>query len=118
MPASGIAFTMYPVSDVPRAVAFYRDKLGFRQDGMNEEWWVEFAVGTATFGIGNVPDNGKPGTAQSLVVEVLDLGAYVKELAQRGVPVGDIHNTPYNCSITSVRDPDGNTVWFHEKKEE
>ncbi len=70
MSVTGIAFTMYPVTDVARALTFYRDKLGLRQDGMNEAWWVEFDVGGATFGIGNVPDNGKPGEAQGLVLEV------------------------------------------------
>ena len=32
MAVSGVAFTMYPVSDLPRAVAFYRDGLGLLQD--------------------------------------------------------------------------------------
>ncbi len=115
MSVTGIAFTMYPVTDVARALTFYRDKLGLRQDGMNEAWWVEFDVGGATFGIGNVPDNGKPGEAQGLVLEVENLGAYRTILSKRGVESTEPHKTPYNCAITMLRDPDGNAVWLHEK---
>jgi len=106
---------MYPVTDVARAVSFYRDKLGLRQAGMNEAWWVEFDVGGATFGIGNVPDNGKPGEAQGLVLEVDDLDAYRRTLSMRGVESTEPKTTPYNCAISMLRDPDGNAVWLHEK---
>ncbi len=106
---------MYPVTDVARAFGFYRDKLGLRQEGVNEDWWVEFNVAGATFGIGNVPDNGKPGSAQSLILEVDDMASFRALLTERGVESSEPHLTPYDCSIATVHDPDGNTVWLHQK---
>ena len=112
---TGVAFTMYPVTDVKRARKFYRETLGLRQQGMDEAWWVEFDVGAGTFGIGNVPDNGKPGSAQSLVLEVKDLSAYRKRLREHGVASSEPQRTPYNCLVSQLKDPDGNTIWLHEK---
>ena len=75
MPVKHVAFTMYPVTDVPRAVAFYRDGLGLTQAGLNTDFWVEFDVGGSTFGVGNFEQVGTAGTAQSLAIEVDDVAA-------------------------------------------
>ncbi len=110
-----IAFTMYPVSDMPRAVAFYRDALGLAQAGLSSDHWVEFEAGGGTFGVGNFEQVGKPGTAQSLALEVSDLPALRAKLAERGIDASEPHALT-NCSIAVVRDPDGNQVWLHEAK--
>jgi predicted enzyme related to lactoylglutathione lyase len=110
-----IAFTMYPVTDLPRAVAFYRDALGLRPDGLDLEYWVEFDVGGATFGIGNFEQVGTPGTAQSLALEVPNLEALRASLTARGIETTEPHDLPA-CRISLVRDPDGNMVWLHESK--
>jgi catechol 2,3-dioxygenase-like lactoylglutathione lyase family enzyme len=112
----GAAFTMYPVTDVQRSATFYRDTLGLRPGDWNESWWVEFGISGSTFGVGNVPDNGRPGTAQSLVLEVQDLAAFCSLLATRGVTATLPVETPYGCSIARLEDPDGNIVWLHEKQ--
>lgn len=114
---TAIAFTMYPVTDVERAFAFYHDKLGLRQQGMHEAWWVEFEVGGATFGVGNVPDNGVPGSAQSLILEVDEMASFRAALTERGVESSEPHMTAYDCSISMVHDPDGNAVWLHHKQQ-
>jgi predicted enzyme related to lactoylglutathione lyase len=116
MTVKSIAFTMYPVTDVARAVAFYRDSLGLKKGGLDNSVWVEFEVAGGTFGIGNFEQVGKPGSAQSLALEVGDLDAYRAALAQRGVEATAPHDLP-NCRISVVRDPDGNQVWLHEAKE-
>jgi predicted enzyme related to lactoylglutathione lyase len=115
MAAIGIAFTMYPVTDLPRAVAFYRDALGLRQDGLSSDFWVEFDVGGGTFGVGNFEQVGTPGSAQSLAIEVDDLEAMRQRLAQRGFEATEPHELA-NCRISVVRDPDGNQVWLHQRK--
>jgi|SRR5271165_2639776 len=115
MAATGIAFTMYPVSNVPRAVAFYRDVLGLSQSGLESEHWVEFEAGSGTFGIADFEQAGAPGSAQSLALEILDLAGFRKRLSAHGVDSSE----PYamkSCSISVVRDPDGNQVWLHERK--
>src|SRR5579862_1211283 len=100
-----VAFTMYPVSDVPRAVAFYRDGLGMRQDGLDNDFWVEFDVGGSTFGVGNFEQVGTPGTAQSLAIEVDDIAAFRAQLATRGVEATEPHELAA-CWISVVKDPD------------
>jgi catechol 2,3-dioxygenase-like lactoylglutathione lyase family enzyme len=115
MAVSEIAFTMYPVSDLPRALAFYRDGLGLRPTEVATDFWTEFDVAGATFGIGNFEQVGTPGLAQSLALEVADLDGYRKTLADRGVETTEPHDLKF-CRISVVRDPDGNQVWLHERK--
>jgi predicted enzyme related to lactoylglutathione lyase len=112
---SGIAFAMYPVTDMPRSLAFYREVLGLKPSGLNWESWVEFEVGGATFGIGDFEQVGKPGTAQSLALEIADLPGFRKLLSERGVESSEPHETPL-CFISMVSDPDGNQIWLHQSK--
>jgi predicted enzyme related to lactoylglutathione lyase len=114
MPASSIAFTMYPVTDVARATAFYRDVLGLRAE-MTLDYWVEFDIGGGTFGIGNFEQVGTAGSAQSLAIEVAELDAFRARLAEHGVTATEPHELQ-SCRLSVVQDPDGNRVWLHEKK--
>jgi predicted enzyme related to lactoylglutathione lyase len=114
MATTHIAFVMYPVTDMPRAVAFYEETLGLKKDGLASDFWVEFDVAGTTFGIGNFEQVGTPGTGQSLALEVKDLDAFVGRLRERGVDVTDPHDLTI-CRICAVRDPDGNQVWLHER---
>lgn len=115
MTPASIAFVMYPVTDMDRALAFYRDVLGLKQAGLASEYWVEFEVGDATFGIGNFEQVGTPGTAQSLAIEVPDMAAARTALAQRGTESSEPFETQI-CFISMVRDPDGNQIWLHQSK--
>ncbi|MDB5096129.1 MAG: putative Lactoylglutathione lyase [Cyanobacteria bacterium RYN_339] len=115
MPVKEIAFTMYPVSDLKRAVAFYTDVLGLKQSGLASDAWVEFDINGACFGVGNFPQIGTPGTAGSLALEIDDLDAFRKELAAKGHETGEPYETPV-CFITAISDPDGNKVVLHKQK--
>ncbi|HLJ82794.1 MAG TPA: VOC family protein [Candidatus Eremiobacteraceae bacterium] len=115
MSIAHVAFAMYPVTDMKRAVAFYGDVLGLQKSGLDGDHWVEFDVAGTTFGVGDFEQVGKAGTAQSLALEVRDLGAYRAELVKRGVEVTEPHALA-NCTIALVRDPDGNQIWLHERK--
>ncbi|MBC7543518.1 MAG: VOC family protein [Candidatus Sericytochromatia bacterium] len=115
MAVNAIAFTMYPVTDMPKAVAFYRDGLGLVQAGIESAYWVEFEMGSSTFGVGNFEQVGKPGTAQSLALEVDDLTAFRTVLTERGIESSEAYETPV-CWISVVKDPDGNQVWLHQAK--
>lgn len=117
MNAQRVAFVVYPVADMARATAFYRDVLGLRQSGLDSDFWVEFDVDGVTFGIGNFEQAGKPGTAQSLALEVGDMTATRSELAGRGVESSDPFETPV-CFISVLKDPDGNSVILHQAKPE
>lgn len=115
MAVTGVAFTMYPVTDMARAVAFYRDEIGLTPTDYASGFWTEFDVAGATFGIGNFEQVGTPGSGASLALEVDDLTAAHARLVDRGVEISDPHDLP-NCRLSVVRDPDGNQVWLHQKK--
>ena len=115
MSAKRFAFIMYPVTDMSRALAFYRDRLGLKPDGLASDFWVEFDVDGSTFGIGNFEQVGKPGTAQSLALEIADLDGFRKRLSEAGVEASAPHDLT-NCRISVVSDPDGNQIWLHEAK--
>lgn len=115
MAATSIAFTMYPVTDLERSVAFYRDALGLRPGDVGNDFWVEFDIAGSTFGIGNFEQVGTPGSAQALALEISDLASYRAKLKEHGVETTEPHDLG-QCRISMVRDPDGNTVWLHESK--
>jgi predicted enzyme related to lactoylglutathione lyase len=115
MSVKNIAFTMYPVSDITRAVAFYAEGLGLQKSGIDSPAWVEFEIGGGTFGVGNFEQIGKPGTAQSLALEVTDMESFRKTLAGRGIESSEAHETPV-CWISMVKDPDGNVIALHQSK--
>ena len=115
MAASHVAFTMYPVTDVPRAVAFYRDMLGMKTTEVSMAYWQEFDIDGQTFGIGNFEQVGTPGTAQSLALEIADLPAFRSELTSKGVESTEPHDLQF-CWISVVKDPDGNSIWLHQAK--
>jgi len=115
MAVTALAFTMYPVTDQQRAVAFYRDVLGLALSGLETEYWTEFDVNGATFGVGNFEQVGKPGSAQSLALEVDDLDAYRARLISLGSEVTEPHELAF-CRISVVKDPDGNSIWLHQSK--
>ncbi|MHB8146472.1 MAG: VOC family protein [Vulcanimicrobiaceae bacterium] len=115
MAVTALAFTMYPVTDQARAVAFYRDVLGLVPSDVETEFWTEFDVNGATFGIGSFEQVGKAGSAQSLALEVDDLDAYREHLASRGAEAPAPHELAF-CRISFVKDPDGNTIWLHQSK--
>jgi len=111
----GLAFIAYSVKDVPRALAFYRDVVGFTPGQSFGDHWAEFDVGDATFGIGNVESIGVPaGSQRAAAFEVADIVAEQARLRSNGVEVSDIHEFPA-CRACSVTDPDGNRFWLHQR---
>lgn len=110
-----LAFIMYPVTDMPRAAAFYQDVLGLRKTDHASDYWIEYDVDGTAFGIGNFEQVGKPGTAASLALEVDDVAAYREGLAKQGVQASEPHDLG-NCWVSVLSDPDGNQVWLHQLK--
>lgn len=115
MKTERVAFVMYPVTDMARATEFYTGALGFVPSGLSNDFWSEFDVAGVTFGIGNFEQVGKPGTAQSLAIEVSDMSAARAELAGRGLDTTEPFETQI-CYISTLRDPDGNQIVLHQAK--
>lgn len=127
MAITGVAFTLYPVSDLDRAIAFYRDTLGIPFGMRAGSVYAEFTTPDgATFGTCKLREDmraktdfpmnvGEPGTGKALALAVDDLKATVAELASKGVTAPEATETPV-CWMTTIEDPDGNRITLHQQK--
>lgn len=120
MRVNEIAFSVYPVTDMARARAFYEGLLGLAvtMDHESEELhWVEYDIGPGTLAIGRVSGMVPSKDGCSVSLEVDDFEAAVAELETAGV---EFNFGPYEspiCHMAFVRDPDGNSVGIHKRKE-
>ena len=110
------------VSEMPKAKAFYADKLGlkittdYRIDDNN--WWVSLTPteGGASITLartGAYPENTKPGT-MALYFATSDVVAAHKKLRSEDVQVNDIKDDLFGpgsgVKYFNLKDPDGNLV--------
>jgi predicted enzyme related to lactoylglutathione lyase len=102
-----------PVSDIDRAIAFYRDQAGFNLDQdqtvSDEIRFVQLTPpGSAcSIALGKGLGQMKPGSVEGLQVVVPDVEAARAELLERGVEVGEVQDFPWG-SFIFFSDPDGN----------
>ncbi len=111
------------VSDMPRAKAFYADKLGmkvttdYRQD--DAHWWVSLTLpeGGVTFTLTTFHGNAQPST-MTLWLATKDLSAAHKALGDMGVkvsPIGDdLHGPGSGVKWFNFMDPDGNLIHLEQ----
>ena len=109
------------VSDMPKAKAFYVDKLGlkvesdYRRDEHN--WWVSLTPteGGASIVLTTAHENMKPGT-MSVYFASSDVAAAHKELGAKGAKVNEVKDDLYGpgsgVKWFNVEDPDGNQVFL------
>lgn len=110
------------VSDVDRAIAFYRDALGFSLDhdvrpmpGIRVvQVTPEGSACSLGFGTGLPVYEGVAGSARGLHLVVDDLDAVREELLGRGVEVGEIHDFGGGVRGAGFEDPDGNGFELQE----
>jgi uncharacterized protein YndB with AHSA1/START domain/predicted enzyme related to lactoylglutathione lyase len=116
---TGIDLSGYMVKDAARAIAFYRDALGFEPARIypeNRGAEYDLPDGT-TFGLwgggGKVmpfqPSNG-------VLFAVDDLDAALSVLKARDIPTVMDFETP-NCRMAAISDTEGNTIFLHKRKE-
>jgi predicted enzyme related to lactoylglutathione lyase len=112
-----IAFTIYPVSDIERAKAFYRDVVGLNEPSTLHEAWVEFDVGGGTFALatGGEKLGIPPGSAFAVAFETDDVNAAFERLRASGANVDPVFESPF-CHACFARDPDGNRFTLHQLK--
>jgi catechol 2,3-dioxygenase-like lactoylglutathione lyase family enzyme len=102
-----------PVSDVDRAIAFYRDGAGFVLDHDHRvdehQRFVQLTPpGSAcSIAIGEGISEATPGSVQGLQMVVDDVDAARSELRARGVECGEVQHLPWG-SFLFFSDPDGN----------
>ncbi len=111
-----MAFVAYSVRDVPRAAAFYRDALGLVPGESFGDHWIEFNVGSSTFGIGNGEPLGfTPGASTGAAFEVDDIEATRDRLKAAGADAGEVQEFP-GCLTCFCSDPEGNRFALHQRK--
>jgi len=116
MKIKDVAFTAYAVSDVPRAIAFYRDILGLEQGEWFNDRFIEFNVGSTAFAIdGDPPPGAEPGKCTGVNFEVDDVVAAREHLLRNNVAVSDVYDFP-PCFMCLAKDPDGNSFTLHKRK--
>ncbi len=107
-----------PVSDIDAAVAFYRDKVGFKldHDTQNEHMHVVQLTphgSGCSIVIGDLPAQKEmaPGSIRGLQLVVADAVAARQELLDRGVPCGEmmVLDERDGGTFFGFSDPDGNS---------
>jgi predicted enzyme related to lactoylglutathione lyase len=121
MEIRAIDFISYEVSDIKRAVTFYRDVLGLKVTTLLEEFgWAEFDVPPSTLALYSPIESLKrqPVVGGGMVwLSVHDVDAAIEELKGKGVAIdmGKI-DTPV-CHMAILKDPDGNQIGLHHRKD-
>jgi len=113
-----MAFTGTPVTDMPRARAFYEGVLGLKPTMESAGGlWIEYDLGTGTLGLGCYGEAWKPSAQGTCVAfETDNLDEEIARLKAKGVPVHmEVMDTPV-CRFAMVTDPDGNKIMLHKRK--
>lgn len=116
-----VAFTMYPITDVPRARDFYENKLGLQigsHGNQGGQWWIEYDLpGGGCFALTNfIEDKPSASAGGTVAFEVADLDALVADLRSKDVEFkGDIIESPV-CRMAVCVDSEGNSVLLHQLK--
>jgi uncharacterized protein YndB with AHSA1/START domain/predicted enzyme related to lactoylglutathione lyase len=114
-----VAFTMYPVTDVARARAFYEGTLGLEvglAGGQGDKYWVEYDLpGGGCLAITNTtgarPSDAAGGT---IALEVDDLTESMRRLQEKGVAFKtDVIRGP-RCRMAVCLDSEGNSILLHQ----
>ena len=107
-----------PVSDIDRAIEFYRDRVGFELDHDTVAREARFAQLTprgsgCSIVIGTLPSQREmaPGSLKGIQLIVSDAEAAREELRSRGVDAGEIQviDPRDGGTFFGFADPDGNT---------
>ena len=120
----GVWGVRYQVADVPRAVAFYTDVLGFTLDFQNLPAFGQVSVdtlklilsGPGASGSRPMPDgrSQEPGGWNRVVLHVKDLPTRIGELKEKGVRFRNEMEVGPGGKQIQIEDPDGNPVELFE----
>lgn len=114
-----LAFTCYPVKDMPAARAFYEGLLGLTPTtitgGGGGPQWVEYEIGPHVLSIGCAPGFEPNMHGASVGVEVDDFDQAIEELRAAGVKFRIEPLATPVCRMAMVFDPDGNSLTIHKR---
>lgn len=118
---TGLAHICFTVSDLDRAIAFYRDGLGLKEafDFINENgkrFGVYLHVGGRNFielFVGELGERVDKQSYRHMCLEVDDIETTVEALRVRGVEVSPIKLGSDHSYQAWITDPDGNRIELH-----
>ena len=117
-----IAFTVYPVTDMKRARAFYEGDLGLKSSLDFEGKWVEYDLSGNIFALTTMMDGASPSCSAGgkIAFEIDDVGGRVETLRKKGIQVIIEPMPRPGCRmavVAVVLDPEGNGVILHKLKD-
>ena len=113
MNVSGTSVVWLPVTDVKRAVEFYRDTLGLSESRVEDDW-AELEAGSVKIGLNGSESPGGDGGAVIAFSPEGGLDSAVEELRGKGVEIaGDVSEHPWG-RLATIKDPDGNDIQLYE----
>ncbi|SRR5579871_939693 len=104
---------VFPVSSVPAAVAFYRERLGFDLGWIWGDPPIHANVCRGAVGINLTLEASEAGSGEAYVA-LRGIDAYYAELRGRNVDVGELEDRTYGMRDFALIDPDGNRLVFGE----
>jgi predicted enzyme related to lactoylglutathione lyase len=110
----GIATVWLPVTDIDRAVGFYRDTLGLSV-GRQESEWAELQADGLRIGLNAHDEESPAGDGGAVVAFRPEAGIEeaVQELKGKGVEfAGDVSEHPWG-KVATFKDPDGNDLQLY-----
>jgi predicted enzyme related to lactoylglutathione lyase len=113
-----VAFVAIAVSDKERARKFYQETLELKPTSTQMDGaWIEYDLGPTTIGVGSHPAWKPSHNGTTVAFEVRDFDDAYKKLKDRGITF-DIGKTETPvCWMAQFRDPDGNKLVIHKRKE-
>ncbi len=113
-----VAFVAIAVSDKERARKFYQETLELMPGSAAMGGaWIEYELGGTTIGVGCHPAWQPSRDGTTVAFEVDDIDASIARLKERGVSFEmDKTETPV-CWMAQFRDPDGNKLLVHKRKQ-
>ena len=121
MPITGIA-PQFLVDDIDRAVAYYRDKLGFEVDFVYESFYASVSRDGFAIHLKDAPRvaadrvHRKQNEHLDVSIAVSGIRDLFSELQRRGANViRPLEERPWACLDFYVEDPDGYILCFSER---
>ncbi len=120
MKVTEIAFSVYPVTDMERARAFYEGVFGLvpttAYEMPNGSAWTEYEIGAGTLALGKYHDWSPTSEGANIALEVDQYDDAISQLrtADINFRMGPLE-TPV-CHMAMVSDPEGNTLIIHKRK--
>ena len=123
-PVQGFWGVRYQVKDVPRAIAFYTEKMGFKLDHQHLPAFGQISLGDLKLilsgpgasGSRPMPDGSvqSPGGWNRVILQVKDLPARIAELKKAGILFRNEMEVGPGGKQIQLEDPDGNPVELFE----